>query len=86
MSTSSPLNVVAFGWALAATLVVLFAICLIAALIFPGLPATHAWVGLFSPAPLTSVRVWIEGIFYSIAFGWLSAIVLALVYNRLIAR
>ena len=79
-------NIVALGWALSATLVVLFVICLGVALAVPGFSATHAWVGLFSPAPLTSARVWFDGIVSSVAFGWISAVVLGLVYNRLIAR
>lgn len=85
-STPAPFNIVALGWALSAMLIVLLVICLAVALAFPGLSATHAWVALFSPAPLTSVRVWIDGIVFSIAFGWVSAAVLGLVYNRLIAR
>lgn len=76
-------NIVALGWALSATLVALFVICLAVAIAVPGWPATHAWVGLFSPAPLTSARVWIDGIVFSTVFGWISAIVLGLVYNRL---
>ncbi len=82
----APFNIVALGWALASTLVVLFAICLVVALVLPDWPATHAWVGLFSPAPLTSVRIWVDGIVFSAAFGWIGAAVLGLVYNRLIGR
>jgi hypothetical protein len=82
----APFKVVALGWALSATLVVLFVVCLGVALALPGLSATHAWVGLFSPAPLTSARVWIDGVVFSIAFGWLAAVVLGLVYNRLITQ
>ena len=83
---SAPFNIAALGWALSAALVVLFVICLVVALLFPGLPATHAWVGLFSAAPLDSVRVWIDGVVFSVAFGWITAVVLGSVYNRLIAR
>ena len=82
----APFNITALGWALSAMLIVLFVICLAVALAFPGLSATHAWVGLFSPAPMTSSRVWIDGVIFSIAFGWVSAAVLGIVYNRLIAR
>jgi hypothetical protein len=83
---SAPFNINALGWALSAALVVLFVICLIVARLLPDLPATHAWVGLFSTAPLDSVRVWIEGVVFSVAFGWVTAVVLGAVYNRLIAR
>lgn len=85
-SVNSPFNIVALGWGLSAALVVLFVICLVVALVWPGWPAAHGWVGLFSVAPLTSVRVWIDGIVFSVAFGWLTAVVLGVVYNRLIGR
>jgi len=35
---------------------------------------------------MTSVRVWIDGIVFSIVFGWVAGAVLGLVYNRLIRR
>jgi hypothetical protein len=38
----------------------------------------------FSVAPMTSVRVWIDGIVFSIVFGWISAVVLGPVYNYLV--
>jgi len=81
---ASPLNIVALGWGLSAALVVLFVICLAVALVFPDWRASHGWIGLFSVAPTTSVRVWIDGIVFSI--GWVSGLVLGLVYNRLIRR
>jgi len=43
-------------------------------------------VGLFSAAPLDSSRVWIEGIIFSVVFGWITAGVFGTVYNRLIER
>ena len=85
-STFGPLKVVALGWGLSAVLVVLFVLCLAAALIFPTWPAAHAWIGMYSVAPLTSGRVWLDGIGFSIGFGWVAALVLGLVYNRLIAQ
>ena len=81
-----PLNIVALGWALSVALVVLFVVSLIVALLFPDLRVSHAWVGLFSAAPLDSSRVWIEGIIFSVVFGWITAGVFGTVYNRLIAR
>lgn len=88
MSTQSTnrLNVIALGWALSAALVVLFVICLIAALAFPEWPASHGWIRLFSVSPVNSMRVWIDGVVFSIVFGWIAAIVLAFTYNRLINR
>jgi hypothetical protein len=52
--------------------------------IAPEWPATHGWVRLFSVAPLTSLRVWLDGIIFSIVFGWIAAAVLGVVYNHLI--
>ena len=83
---SGRLNIVALGWGLSAALVMLFVLCLVVALVLPGWPASHGWVGLFSVAPLTSVRVWIDGIVFSIVFGWVSAVVLGDVYNWYVDR
>jgi hypothetical protein len=88
-ATNHPLNIVALGWGLSAALVVLFVICLVAALLFPDLPAAQgwaAWIALFSVSPITSMRVWIDGIGFSLVFGWVTAVVLGSVYNRLIRR
>jgi phosphotransferase system glucose/maltose/N-acetylglucosamine-specific IIC component len=90
---NSPLNIVALGWAIAAALIVLFVICLVISFIFPDLPASQgwsAWIALFSVTPtehpFLSVRVWIDGIGFSLVFGWVTAVVLGLIYNRLISR
>jgi hypothetical protein len=85
-STKSPLNIAALGWGLSAALVVLFVICLAVTLVWPDWRASHGWISLFSVAPMTSVRVWIDGIVFSIVFGWVAAVVLGLVYNALIRR
>src|SRR5215813_738348 len=79
-------NVVALGLGLSAALVVLFVLCLLAALVMPGWPASHAWIGLFSVAPMNSARVWLDGIVFGVVFGWVAALVLGLVYNRAIRR
>ena len=81
-----PLNVIALGWALSVALVVLFVVSLLVALLLPDLGVSHAWVGLFSAAPLDSSRVWIEGIIFSVVFGWITAGVFGAVYNRLIVH
>jgi len=92
-AVNSPLNIVALGCAISAALVVLFVICLVVSFIFPSLPASQgwaAWISLFSVTvvdqPFTSVRVWFDGIVFSLVFGWVTAVVLGLVYNRLIRR
>jgi hypothetical protein len=82
----APFNIVALGWGLSAALGALFVICLVVALVLPDWPASHQWVALFSPAPPTSMRVWVDGIVSSVLFGWIGAAILGLVYNRLIGR
>ncbi|HET7714954.1 MAG TPA: hypothetical protein VFK86_04950 [Bauldia sp.] len=81
-NTAAPLSIVGLGMALMATLVVLYVVCLVVALIFPAAPLAHAWVGLFTTAPLTSVGVWIEGIVANVVAAWLIAVVFGLIYNR----
>ncbi len=98
---SKPLNIVAMGWAFSAALIVLFVICMVSSFIFPNLPASQgwaAWMALFSVTQTDrpflspriwidgSPRIWIDGILFSLFFGWIAAVVLGLVYNRIIPR
>ena len=90
---SKPLNIVAMAWAFSAALIALFIICMISSFIFPNLPASQgwaAWMALFSVTqtdhPFLSPRMWIDGILFSLFFGWITAVILGLVYNRLIGR
>ena len=92
-TANNRLNIVALGWSISAALVVLFAICMVAGFLFPDLPAAQgwsAWISLFSITttehPFTSPRVWVDGIGFSLVFGWVTAVLVALVYNRLIGR
>ncbi len=80
------LNIVALGWGLSATLMVLFVSRLMIALVVPDWRLSHGWIGLFSAAPMTSFRVWIDGIVFSLLFGWVIALVLGSIYNRLAER
>jgi 2TM family of unknown function (DUF5676) len=84
--TSGPqqINILAFGWALMATLIILFILCAVAGMIFPDLPLAHGWIGLFTTAPLGSIRNFFDGIVYSALFAWLSAVIFGTTYNRLI--
>jgi hypothetical protein len=50
---------------------------------FPGLRLAHAWLGLFSTAAPGSLRNLADGIVWSVVFGWVSAVSIALVYNRM---
>ncbi len=64
----------------------LFAVCAIGQLIAPGVQATHAWVGLFTLAPVTSPQAWLEGLFFSLVFGIVTGSILAGVHNGVAAR
>lgn len=79
-------DLVALGWALSAALVVLFGLCALAAVVFPGWQLAHGWLALFSVAPAGSLRNFADGIMFSVIFGWITAIVLVTIYNRLTAR
>ncbi len=79
------LSLSGLGWGFSAALVVLFVICLLAALFLP-MRVAHGWVALFSDAPVGSARLWVEGLFWSIVAGWLIALVFGTVYNWIVAR
>ena len=55
-----PVSTFALGWALSATLVVLFVLCAVAVFAFPQTRFSHAWLDLFTQAPVTSMRAWLE--------------------------
>jgi hypothetical protein len=83
-SQSPPINLGAFGVAGSAALVVLFVLCWIIAALLPGLEgASHGWITLFTKAPVSSFRALIEGAIWSIVFGWIIAIVMVPIYNRI---
>jgi len=80
-----PISFIGLGSAFSAALVVLFVLCLMATLFIP-IRAVHGWVALFSTAPIDSARVWVEGIVYSAIAGWITAVIVGIVYNRVAAR
>jgi len=82
----APLSLVAFGVAASAALIVLFVLCWIVAAVMPGLAgASHGWITLFTTAPVDSVRALVEGIIWSIVFGWIIALVMVPIYNWIAA-
>jgi len=83
LSGQGPIDIQALGWALSITLVLLFVSCAVVAVALPNAPLAHGWLGLFTTAPNGSARSFIEGLIGSVAFGWFTAIVLGLSYNRL---
>jgi hypothetical protein len=80
---SGPVHIVSLGWALTATFVLLYVLCFLAAVIFPNANWTHAWLGLYSTAPVGSVRGLVEGIIWNVVFAWISAITFGVTYNSL---
>ena len=79
------LSISGLGWGFSAALVVLFVLCMLAALFMP-MRVAHGWVALFSDAPIGSTRVWIDGLIWSVVAGWLIALVFGTVYNLIVAR
>lgn len=72
--------------ALSVALIVLFVVCAFAQLVAPGLQAAHAWVGLFTVAPVNSIEAWVEGLAFSLVFGLIAGFVFALTYNTMAAK
>jgi membrane associated rhomboid family serine protease len=60
---SGPVHVVALGWALTATFILLYVLCWLAAVVFPTANLTHEWLGLYSTAPVGLSEVWLRGLF-----------------------
>jgi hypothetical protein len=79
------LSISGLGWSFSATFVVLFVLCMLAALFVP-LRLAHGWVSLWSDAPIDSSRVWIDGLVWSVAIGWLIALIFGTIYNTIVAR
>ncbi|MGB9017674.1 MAG: hypothetical protein WCC77_08435 [Pseudolabrys sp.] len=88
MATSQshgPLSISGLGWSLSFTFVVLFVLCMLAALFVP-LRLAHGWVGLLSDAPIDSSRIWIDGFVWSLVLGWLIALIFGTIYNWIVAH
>jgi hypothetical protein len=83
---TTKLDMRGFGAALSGTLVVLVIICAAAAAIFPDWQLAHGWLSLFSASAPGSLRNFIEGIVYSVLFGWIAAAVFVPTYNFMVGR
>ena len=81
---NSRLSLMAFGCALSGALVVLLVLCEAAAMIIPGWQLAHNWLILFSAAEVGTFRNLIDGVIYSVIFGWITAAALVAIYNRLL--
>ena len=82
----SKLDLKAFGLALSGALVMLLILCAAAAMLLPGWQLAHNWLTLFSAAEVGSLRSFVDGIVFSIVFGWITAAVLVPIYNYVIRR
>ena len=82
----SKLDLKAFGLALSGALVVLLILCAAAAMLLPGWQLAHNWLTLFSAAEVGSLRSFVDGVVFSIVFGWITAAVLVPIYNYVIRR
>jgi 2TM family of unknown function (DUF5676) len=78
------INIVALGVAASATLVVLYLLCAVVAMALPDIALSHAWLTLFTKAPIGSMWGLVEGIIWSVVFGWVIALVLGSVYNWMV--
>ena len=85
-SNRKPVNLVAMGMALSATLVVIYVGCAVFAVALPKAPLAHGWLQLFSTAPVGSLESLLTGVVGSVVFGWISAVIFTPVYNRLAAQ
>jgi hypothetical protein len=79
-----PLKPGAFGLSLAVSLSAITALCWIAVLILPQVQLAPRWLGLFTETPVGSVMGGIAAIVVSFAAGWVTAFLMAVLYNRLI--
>ena len=66
----------------AITAAAVFVLCWLGTFI-PFSSPTHAYIGLFTPAEMSSVAALAQGICWSFLFGGLSGAVFAAVYNAL---
>lgn len=76
------LDVLRFAATGALVAVLLFIFCWIGTFI-PLSSPTHAYIGLFTAAPVSSTQALAEGACWSLAFGAIIGALIALVYNSL---
>jgi hypothetical protein len=72
--------------ALGITMVVLFVLCALAEMFGPTAQLSHAWINLFTRAPIGSAREWIEGTVSSFVFGGIAGVSFAIIYNAMARR
>ena len=65
----------------AVVLVVLFVVCWVGALVASA--QSHMFIQIFTVQPVTSTAALVDGLIWSVVFGGLSGLLLALAYNGL---
>ena len=80
------LSLLGLSVAASVALIVLWIACALVELALPGIRATHAWIGLFTLAPVTSPQAWLEGLFFSFLAGLVTGSIVAIVHNAVAAR
>jgi hypothetical protein len=83
ITDSGAVHIPALGWALTATLILLYVLCFLAAVLFPNAALAHGWLALYSTAPVGSVRNVVEATIANVGVAWVAAITFGVVYNRL---
>ena len=86
LTAKRTLSVLGLTISVSVALIVLFVLCALAGLVFPDVQAAHAWVTLFTLAPVSSPQAWLEGAFFSLAFGVVVGSIVAAVHNAVAAR
>jgi hypothetical protein len=67
-------------------MVMLFALCALAEMFGPTAQLAHAWINLFTRAPIGTAREWIEGSVSSFVLGGIAGISFAVIYNAVAPR
>lgn len=80
------LSILGLAIAVGLALVLLFVLCALVGVLLPDLQVTHAWVALFTLAPVTSPPAWFEGTFFSLIFGIFTGSIVAGVHNAVAAQ
>jgi len=52
----------------------------------PSWQLAHTWLTLFPSAKVGSWRNFFDGIVSSLIFGWITAVVMVSIYNRIVRR